>query len=492
MTNTLSVRLKGDVSVVVPNNLGLITPFVLLEQEDWFESELEFVRRALEPGMIVIDVGANYGVFTMAMAKAVGSSGKVIAYEPTPDVAQLLSQSVSDNGFSNVQVQRIALSNKPGIAHFAVGAQSELNRLVSERPRDGNTIEVKLDLLDHQLESLRIGFPDFVKIDAEGHGAEVVSGASRIFIEGDPLVLFEINDGTGSLDLDLVKRFENMGYSAYRLLPCAQFLVPFDPQAPIDAYSLNVFVAKPSRVQRLAQCGLLAEPTVNLAGERNSWSQYAQSLPYAKRAHAQWLRAPKLFAKAADKKYFRALERFAHAQSPNCSAWVRFTALSEAKALALEAVRAEPSLQKLMTVIRLDYELGSRGIAVTMLKNIVPVVMSREFSITKEPFLAPIPRFDTVEWDGQDQEWVVAAILEPLVKLGFWSDFYSRGVTTEWLERLAQSHYASVEMERRLQLQRMLNGLPKTSQTRNRVSEHSAENLNADLWSKRSPFLVSA
>jgi hypothetical protein len=45
---------------------------VLLEQEDWFEKEIAFVRRLLRSGMRAVDIGANYGTYTLAMARAVG------------------------------------------------------------------------------------------------------------------------------------------------------------------------------------------------------------------------------------------------------------------------------------------------------------------------------------------------------------------------------------------------------------------------------------
>jgi hypothetical protein len=49
----------------------------LIEQEDLFEKEIAFVRRLLQPSMRAIDVGANYGTYTLAMARAAGPKGRV-------------------------------------------------------------------------------------------------------------------------------------------------------------------------------------------------------------------------------------------------------------------------------------------------------------------------------------------------------------------------------------------------------------------------------
>ncbi|WP_300450415.1 hypothetical protein [Accumulibacter sp.] len=48
-----------NVRVVVPDSLDLITPYVLLEQQDWFEDEIKFLRRLLQPEQAVIDIGPS-------------------------------------------------------------------------------------------------------------------------------------------------------------------------------------------------------------------------------------------------------------------------------------------------------------------------------------------------------------------------------------------------------------------------------------------------
>src|ERR1700679_2831810 len=75
MLDTAVLTLTDGVRIVVPDSLDLITPYVLREQQDFFEDELPFVRRLLRPGQKVIDIGANYGVYTLPMAQKVGASG---------------------------------------------------------------------------------------------------------------------------------------------------------------------------------------------------------------------------------------------------------------------------------------------------------------------------------------------------------------------------------------------------------------------------------
>ena len=57
-------RLSGGLKIYLPRSIDLNTPYVVLEQEDWFEDEIRFVRDFLEPGMRAVDIGANYGIYT--------------------------------------------------------------------------------------------------------------------------------------------------------------------------------------------------------------------------------------------------------------------------------------------------------------------------------------------------------------------------------------------------------------------------------------------
>ena len=62
---TITAELVDGTKVVVPDSLDLITPYVLLEQGDWFEDEIKFLRGVVQPGATVVDIGANYGVYAL-------------------------------------------------------------------------------------------------------------------------------------------------------------------------------------------------------------------------------------------------------------------------------------------------------------------------------------------------------------------------------------------------------------------------------------------
>ncbi len=68
---------------------------MLREQGDWFEDEIKFVRRLLAPNQKAIDIGANYGLFTLSMAKIVGPGGRIWASELNELVREGASETVT-------------------------------------------------------------------------------------------------------------------------------------------------------------------------------------------------------------------------------------------------------------------------------------------------------------------------------------------------------------------------------------------------------------
>jgi FkbM family methyltransferase len=243
----LRIRLRDDdVELVVPAALSSITTYVLLEQEAWFEKELPFLRRWLEPGMTAIDIGANLGVYALPMARLVGPRGRVFAYEPGSAPRRLLEQSRDLNAASNLEVIGLALSDGEREGWLTTAQSSELSKL-----GDGGDGEpVRVTALDREAARFQSAPADFIKIDAEGEEERIVAGGQDIFARRSPLVMFEVKDA-GGVHMRLYAMFEQMGYRMFRLLVGAPILVPFESAVGTDPFELNLFAAKPDRVASL-------------------------------------------------------------------------------------------------------------------------------------------------------------------------------------------------------------------------------------------------
>lgn len=127
-----------------------------------------------------VDVGANFGLFG-AHAGHVAQYGKVVALEPLPSAFQLLEKNIEQNGLSsNIQAVNAAVSKRGGKAKFFVatdGAFSGLRDTGRSPLLDTVTVsKTALDKCDpvNALEQI-----DFLKIDTEGHEADVLAGASQ-------------------------------------------------------------------------------------------------------------------------------------------------------------------------------------------------------------------------------------------------------------------------------------------------------------------------
>ena len=201
--NTRVQQLVDGVKVIVPDVLECITSYVLYEQEDWFEDEIKFVRKIVQPGENVIDIGANFGVYTLSIAKLVGPTATVWSFEPAPQTADFLEASIALNEFGNVKVLRYAVSNSSGTAQFSTSSHSELNSIIHAGSEAAASMEktetVQTISMDEAMD--KFGWRDiaFLKIDGTHTPPPSVSiryaGATRFVPNGVPrymrLRLFE-------------------------------------------------------------------------------------------------------------------------------------------------------------------------------------------------------------------------------------------------------------------------------------------------------------
>jgi|RhiMethySRZTD1v2_1073278.scaffolds.fasta_scaffold27225_5 FkbM family methyltransferase len=135
--------------------------------------ELAFVAEALiEPGDLVADCGANHGLTGLLFARKVGSSGKVIAFEPNPRNAEIARINARVNAIDNLEIREHALGSARGTVFF----RPEMNGSVTHAG-DAGAIRVECVTLD---EAFAERAPDLLKIDVEGYELEVLAGARRV------------------------------------------------------------------------------------------------------------------------------------------------------------------------------------------------------------------------------------------------------------------------------------------------------------------------
>ena len=138
---------------------------------------------------VAFDVGSNLGYFTLVMARAVGSEGRIVACEPDPEMFSALNRNVARNGHDSGHVAALptAVGATKGKVRFARGWRATRGRIV----QDGGDLEVEVTTLDELAD--RFGHPRLVKIDVEGAELDVLRGATEVLKEGKPRLLVEIH-----------------------------------------------------------------------------------------------------------------------------------------------------------------------------------------------------------------------------------------------------------------------------------------------------------
>jgi len=444
----------GGVKVVVPDSLDLITSYILREQQDWFEDEIKFLRKILRAGQQVIDIGANYGVYTLSMAGTVGSQGKVWAFEPASSTCKFLAQSIAANNFSQVILEQSALSSQCGSARLSIHDQSELNELI--RTGDGGATsseEVPLITLDDCLLRHRWAEIALLKIDAEGEEANILRGGTAFFSQLSPLVLYEVK-AANNLHLELINSFADIGYRSYRLIPGLDLLAPFSADSTPDSYLINLFCCKPDRAAVLAADGYLTDsPIAALSAtslpDKYQWRESLAALPYGQQMMPVWETATRR-EDTADLE--AALALFASSQDISRGAAERLVALESSFAGLSKLCKKDPVSLRHASLARVAVAFGARKTAVETLETLGKSIVMRKTLELDEPFLTPSLRFDRLPADSQIGNWVLASVLEELERLIAFSSFYSGVSARPRLEYISQLGFGSEEMKRRLAL----------------------------------------
>jgi FkbM family methyltransferase len=224
-----------QMALAVEPNLRSIVTSVLLAEGDWFEAEMEFWREQIEPGMTVIDVGANVGVYTFSAAQRVGATGRVLAVEPFSGCVRCLEETCRVNDLSWVTVCRAAASDRNTTMRLTLRSASELNRVVAEDEEleTSEFEEIPCFTLDHLVEREQLNRVDWLKIDAEGHELQVLKGSDRLLTEFAPKILYENVAGLsaedeGASNTVVAEYLLEKGYQLFRYQPFVNELIPID------------------------------------------------------------------------------------------------------------------------------------------------------------------------------------------------------------------------------------------------------------------------
>lgn len=199
----------------MPLDVGRTSVHQMLYLEgERFMAERFLLRRLIDPGMNMLDVGANIGYYLLLFRQATGPNGFILCVEPEPDNVADLRAVIARNHMLRVEVLEAAVGSQSGTAHLMRG----INSGVIDGEGD---FTVPLLTIDEAWDAPRLGRVNFIKIDVEGYEGHVLDGAAetlkqrpKLFVEIHPAMLAKPYTVTGIYE-SLLSRYEHRGIAFY-------------------------------------------------------------------------------------------------------------------------------------------------------------------------------------------------------------------------------------------------------------------------------------
>lgn len=186
---------QGDIVRILYGDQHLV-PF----KKSFEYHTLDLYLKELSPGDVVIDVGANVGLFSLLGSPIIGENGKIYSFEPTPGTFNVLKNNIVLNSCNNIYPQRQALADRrmPIIITNPSPKQGlykdALNRIKEVTKEDGLEDVIYTTTLDEFCKTTQLTRLDFIKVDIEGAELMFFKGAKETLSRFRPKIIFEANE----------------------------------------------------------------------------------------------------------------------------------------------------------------------------------------------------------------------------------------------------------------------------------------------------------
>jgi FkbM family methyltransferase len=166
----------------------------LVFQNDYEFNETSLVKQLIKPGSIVIDIGSNFGWYSIIFSQLVGVSGKIFSFEPVPETYEELNSNVKLNSCKNIKTFNLALGNEEGSVNFGVPEFDGSSGASSQFLKCKKQIQVAMRKLDEIIEEQNITNINFIKADIEDGELNMLHGSEKILNKFKPDIMIEIVD----------------------------------------------------------------------------------------------------------------------------------------------------------------------------------------------------------------------------------------------------------------------------------------------------------
>jgi FkbM family methyltransferase len=180
---------------------------------EYSPDEARMFQLLLQPGDVVLEVGANIGAHTLSLARAVGPAGLVHAIEPQRSLFQMLCANLALNDLQNVHVRQQGLGAVQEVLRVSTPVTAAAANFggISLGRQGEEPVQVMT------LDDLRLDRLDLIKIDVEGMEEAVLRGGTETIRRLRPTLYVE-NDRVGS-SAALIRFVRDLGYRMWWHLP---------------------------------------------------------------------------------------------------------------------------------------------------------------------------------------------------------------------------------------------------------------------------------
>ena len=188
------------------------------------------LNNILRDGMVVFDIGAHIGFYTVIAAKKVTDKGKVYAIEPDPSNYETLIKNIALNKCQNITALQIAVADKEGKAPLYLAPDSGQHSLYRTFQKD--QILVKVSTIDSIIRLYKEQHIDLIIMDIEGGEDRALDGASLLLRHELPLaVIMEFSprllNGASVDPVAFITKLRNLGFNILKIDETGECL-PFD------------------------------------------------------------------------------------------------------------------------------------------------------------------------------------------------------------------------------------------------------------------------
>ena len=186
-------------------------------------------KSIIHPGMKVLELGACFGEFTVLINYLVGSKGKLVAIEGTPNIFSILENNYKINKLKNTEIYNLFISNSKNKVIFnkkdnhPYNAINKLKQL-NEADNINQVSKLSSDYIEQQnldlysfLDKIKF-YPDIIVMDIEGFEVDVIDS---LFLNHNighrPIILFEVHESAyGEKDLEYMLKLLKENNYRYR------------------------------------------------------------------------------------------------------------------------------------------------------------------------------------------------------------------------------------------------------------------------------------